>query len=267
MKAELVEEVVHTQLGFGDFSVQFFNSHEDEAEGIRAQVGARVQAMFDGYRQTTRQLVEDARTLLANFEDEQTQEIVRQAMLMVRNWVATNGHLRPAGSIEGSLMRQVEVAHPSTLHATTRRRGGWYNLDFSHHLSYGARLVVSAMLREKMKSFEEHCRTFLAAPENEPARPLLDQAQRAMARTHKKLAKRAQLHGEMWFHDEMEPDDPHWKKGVERWGKGEGYMLDVIRFNRHWFSEKPRANERLAAMAERKWQEALADIENMLDLE
>ena len=268
MKSEVVEEVVHAQLGFGDFSVQFFNAHEDEAGEVRAELGARVQAMFDSYRGTMSQLIEGARTLLENFEDEQAQEIVRQAMSMVRNWVATNRDLRVAGrKIEQSLMSEVNGAHPSTIHATMRRRGGWYNLDFGHHLAYGARLVVSATLRRKIASFEEHCRTFLAASENAPARPLLDQAQRTMARAYGKVVERAQLLGETWFHDELEPDDPHWRQCVGRWGKGQGYVSEVTEFNGAWFSGRPNANARLAAMAERDWQQAMAEVEEMLEQE
>ena len=268
MKGEVVEEVVHAQLGFDDFSVQFFNAHEDEARAVRGQLGARVQAMFDGYRETMSQLVEGARTLLENFEDEQAQEIVRQAMSMVGSWVANNRDLQFAGrKIEQSLVGQVNGAHPSTIHATMRRRGGWYNLDFSHHLAYGARLVVSAMLREKIASFEEHCGTFLTVPENEPARPLLDQAQRAMARAYGNVAQRAHLLGDTWFHDELEPDDPHWRQCVSRWGEGEGYVSEVTAFNRDWFSVHRNANARLAAMVEREWLGAMVAVEEMLEQE
>ena len=268
MKAEVVDEVVHAQLGFDDFSVQFFNAHEDEAGVVRAQLGARVQAMFDGDRETMCQLVEGARTLLENFEDEQAQEIVRQAMTMVGSWVANNRDLQFAGrKIERSLVGEVNGAHPSTIHATMRRRGGWYNLDFSHHLAYGARLVVSAMLRRKIASFEEHCGTFLTVLENEPARPLLDQAQRAMARAYGNVAQRAQLLGETWFHDELEPDDPHWRQCIRRWGMGEGYVSDVTASNRGWFSAHPDANERLAGMVEHEWRKAMAAVEEMLEQE
>ena len=221
LKGDVVEEVLHSRLGFGDFSVQFFNAHEDNPAEVREQLRTRVEAMFDGYRRTMSDLVQAGRTLVENFEDEQVQEIVRHAMVMVKSWVANN---RDSGGarreIEGSLMAELEIAHPSTIHATMRRRGGWYNLDYGHHLAYGARIVVSAMLRRKLDSFQEHCETFLTDPSNEPARSLLDQAQRAMARAYATVARRAQLVGETWYHEELEPKDPLWRKCVERWGKG-----------------------------------------------
>ena len=268
LKAEVVEEILHQQLGFGELSVQFFNSHEDAAEEVRAQLGARIEAMFDRYRRTMSELVEEAQTLLENFEDEQAQEIVRQGMLMVRSWMGNNRDAVFTGrEIEGSLMAQLNAAHPSTIHATVRRRGGWYNLDYGHHLAYGARLVVARMLRRKIQSFEEHCRTFLTAPENEPARPLLDQAQRAINRAYRTMGQGAQLLGDTWFHDELEPENSFWRKCIGRWSQGGGYRSDVANYNQDWFSEHPAVNERLKAMAEREWHKAMAVVEDMLELE
>lgn len=268
LKSGVVEEVVHAKKGFRDFSVQFFNAHEDEAGGIRAQLSDRVEAMFDGYRRTMSELVDDAQKLLENFEDEQAQEIVRQAMSMVRSWMANNRNAPVAGQqIEESLMDELNDAHPSTIHATMRRRGGWYNLDYGHHLAYGARLAVSAVLRQKVASFEEHCTTFLTDPENKPARTLLEQAQRTMAKAYQRVGRRAQLLGETWFHDELEPDDPLWSRCVRRWGKGGGYVSDVTDLNVGWFSGHPDANERLRMMVEREWQMAMDTVEEMLELE
>ena len=214
------------------------------------------------------ELVEDARALLENFEDEQAPEIVRQAMSMVRSWVVNNKDACVARrEIEASLMAQLKGAHPSTIHATMRRRGGWYNLDYGHHLPYGARPSVSGVLRQKIRSFEEHCETFLTEPGNEPGRPLLDQVQRAMGRAYGIVAKRAQLLGETWFHEELEPEDPLWRKCIGRWGGGQGYVADVAEFNGGWFSGHPKANERLRAMVEREWRKAMGVVEEMLEQE
>lgn len=266
LKAEVVEDVLHGRLGFKDFTVQFFNSHEDDPEEVRRRLAERVEAMFDGYRRTMSQLVDGAANLVANFADEQVQEILRGAMTMVRSWVANNAE---AGAvqrdIEGNLMTELEGAHPSTIHATMRRRGGWYNLDYAHHLAFGARMAVSSMLRRKVESFTEHCETFLTEPDNEPARSLLEQAQRATARALSEVAKRGQLLGETWFHEELAQDGPLWQRCVERYGQGEGYVADVSDMTGTWFSGHPGANEGLKAMVGREWRDAMAVVAEMLD--
>lgn len=265
LKGEVVEGVVHDQIGFRDFSVQFFNSHEDDADEVRRGLAGRIEAMFNGYRRTISDLVDGAGTLVENYEDEQIQEILRDAMKLVRSWVEINMKTGAVNrQIERNLMTALESTHPSTIHASMRRRGGWYNLDYSHHLAFGARLVVSSVLRQKIESFGEHCETFLKVPGNDPARSLLDQAQRAMAKAYSTVQQRAQLLGETWFHEELERDDPLWSRCVRRWGMGEGYVSAVAKVNDGWFSEHQAANERLRVMVEREWQQAMAVVLEML---
>ena len=50
LKTTLVEEIVHQSLGFRDFSVKFFNSHEDNPSDIRRDLNERIGLLFDGYR-------------------------------------------------------------------------------------------------------------------------------------------------------------------------------------------------------------------------
>ena len=61
LKTSVVEETVHQSLGFRKFTVRFFNSHEDDAVGLRRDLSERVHMMFDGYRKEVDELVEAAR--------------------------------------------------------------------------------------------------------------------------------------------------------------------------------------------------------------
>ena len=268
MKAEVVEEILHGNLGFKDFSVQFLNSHEDDAGEVRDQLRGRVEAMFEGYRRAVDELVQSARTVIDNFEDEQAQDILRQATSMIRSWVTQHGTTGAVQrEIERSLLVEIEESHPSTIHATMRRRGGWYNLDYGHHLAYGARIMVSSVLRHRVRSFEEHCETFLNEPEHEHARSLLNQAGRAMKRAYGVVAQRAQVLGDTWFHEELEADDPFWREGVDRWGRGQGYVPDVVNLNGKWFSDHHEVNDRVKAMVEREWSRAMDVVLEMLEQE
>ena len=266
LKTGVVEDTVHQSLGFRDFSVRFFNSHEDDPEDVRRDLSERVHLLFDGYRNAVGELADSAKELVENYEDEQAQEVIRQAAALVRSWIER--HMDPHSvecEAERSLLDEVEHAHPATIHATMRRQGGWHNLDYGHHLAYGSRLVVSSVLRTRVHYFGEICDTFLESEEHHHARPLLSQARRALGRASQAVSERAQLLGETWFHSGLERDDAFWVKGVLRWGGGTGYKGDLLNMNKSWFSEHGELNEELRTMIRREWKHAMEVVAGMLE--
>ena len=266
LKTGVVEDTVHQSLGFRDFSVRFFNSHEDDPKDVRRDLSERVHLVFDGYRNTVDELADSAKELVENYEDEQAQEVIRQAAVLVRSWIER--HMDPHSverEAERSLLDEVENAHPAIIHATMRRKGGWHNLDYGHHLAYGARLVVSSVLRTRVHYFGEICDTFLGSEEHHHARPLLSQARRALGRASQTVSERAQLLGETWFHSGLEREDAFWVKGVRRWGGGAGYKGDLLNMNKSWFSENGELNEELRTMIRREWKHAMEVMAGMLE--
>ena len=266
LKTVVVEETVHHSLGYRNFSVRFFNSHEDNAAEVRQELSDRIGKVFDAYRNTVDELVESAGGLIANYEDEQAQEIVRQAAVLIRSWIKRNkdlGSLKRAS--EQSLLNEVESVHPASIHATMRRRGGWYNLDYPHHLAYGARFVVSSVLQSRVGEFAVLCDTFLEAEQHRPAEPLLSQARRALEKASKTATERAQLLGETWFHDTLEEEEDFWADGMRRWGGGPGYVNDISTMNKSWFSQNGELNEKMKPMIKREWKRAMKVVESMLE--
>ena len=266
LKTGVVEDTVHQSLGFRDFSVRFFNSHEDDPEDVRRDLSERVHMVFDGYRNAVGELVDSAKGLVENYEDEQAQEVIRQAAVLVRSWIER--HMDPHSverEAERSLLDEVENAHPATIHATMRRKGGWHNLDYGHHLAYGARLVVSSVLRTRVQSFGDLCDTFLGPEEHHHARSLLSQARRTLERGSQAVSERAQLLGETWFHSGLEREDAFWVTGVRRWGGGAGYVEEMLNMNKSWFSGNGELNEEVRTMIRREWRRAMEVVAGMLE--
>lgn len=266
MQTILVEERVQQDLGFKDLSVEFFNSHEESPSNIRRALSERIDLLFDGYRNVVKDLVDSASELVENYQDEQVQEIVKLATVQIMSWI---GRYMDVNSVERkaehSLLDEVEAVHHATINATMRRRGGWQNLDYAHHLAYGARLVVSSVLWDRVRSFRDHCNTFLAHPEHDPARGLLSQVSRAIEKAFKDVAERTRLLGETWFHSSLEQDAGFWVRGMARWGGGPGYRRDISKMNRAWFSENGQLNEEVRAMIEREWKRAMRNVVGMLE--
>lgn len=266
MQTILVEERVQQDLGFKDLSVEFFNSHEDSPSNIRRALSERIDLLFDGYRNVVKDLVQSASELVENYQDEQVQEIVKLATVQVRSWI---GRYIDVNSVERkaeqSLLDQVEAVHHATINATMRRTGRWHNLDYAHHLAYGARLVVSSVLWGRVRSFRDHCNTFLVRPEHDPARGLLNQVSRAIEKAFRDVAEQTRLFGETWFDSSLKQDARFWVRGRVRWGGGSGYRRDIFKMNRDWFSENGQLNEEVRAMIEREWKRAMRNVVGMLE--
>lgn len=265
LKTGVVKDTVHQSLGFSDFSVRFFNSHEDDPVDVRRDLNERIRMVFDGYRSDVDELVASAGGLVANYQDEQAQEIVRQAAKLVKSWVDNNMDLNSVEQeAERSLLGAVKGAHPATIHATMRRKGGWYNLDYGHHLAYGARLVVSSVLRSRVRAFGDLCDTFLGPEEHHHAQAILKQARRVLERASQAATERARLLGETSFHNGLEAEKEFWGKGMRRWGGGAGYVEDILDMNRSWFSDNGELNEDVKTMVRREWTRATQEVLGML---
>ena len=266
LKTALVEEILHQSLGFTDFSVKFFNSHADNPSDSRQALRERIDRLFDGYRNAVNDLVHSARQLVENYQDEQVQEIVRQATEWVRSWIDRYMDVTSIErDAERSLLDMIADAHPATINATMRRNGLWYNLDYRHQLAYGARLVVSSALRGRVRSFRDHCDTFLERAEHDPARVLLSQVRRAIERASQDVAERARLRGETWFHQNMKEDGKFWSDGRDRWGRGVGYKSFMVDLNKDWFNKNGRLNESVRALIKREWSRAMETVVTMLE--
>ena len=265
LKTGIVEETVQ-QLGFRDFSVSFFNSHEDDPGDVRRELSRRIGMMFDGYRNSVNELVNSASGLVENYQDEQALEVIRQATLIVRSWIDQN--MSPSlgkRAVESSLLHEVQKSHPATIHATMRRNGGWPNLDYKHQLGYGARLVVSSVLRGRVQSFGHLCDAFLGVEGHHHAQALLDQTRRALGRAFQAVTERAQLLGETWFHHNLEEKEGFWGEGRRRWGAGAGYVEAILSMNRSWFSDHGGLNEEVKEMVSGEWEQAMQIVVGMLE--
>lgn len=267
LKAGVVEEIFQS-LGFRDFSVSIFNSHEDDPDDVRQELSKRIGMVYDGYRNAVNELVKSASGLAENYQDEQALEVIRQATRIVRSWIDKNMSLNSVKRVaESSLLDEVKRSYPATIHATMRRKGGWSNLDYGHQLGYGARLIVSSVLRGRVQSFGHLCDVFLGVEGHHHAQVLLDQTRRALGRAFQTVTERAQLLGETWFHHNLEEKEIFWVEGRRRWGAGAGYVNDILSMNRSWFSDNSGLNEEVKEMVSSEWKQAMQIVAGMLERE
>ena len=255
-------------LGLQNLAVGFFNAHQDDPMRLREFLTERISKSRQTIRAELHEITTNAQALLLNHEQEQTQEVLRHAAVMLHTWTTQHATLRPLkASIEDSLMTQLSKAYASTIRAAVRREGEWPNLNYSHHLGHGARLIADLTLGKTVEGFSELCRTMAANPEYAEAQDLIAQAERVLIRSYDEMLRKVQLMGQTSFRDELKVDAVFWNQCENEWGQGPGYRDRVTGRNSEWFKAEPRQTleNELRSLIEREWHAALTNLTSLLE--
>jgi hypothetical protein len=257
-------------LGLTDYAVGFFNAHQDDPAKIRDFLNDRIAKTRQVFRAKLHEITTNARTLILNHEQEQVQEVIRQAAAMLRSWAKQNATPRPLNAhVQESLMGQLVRAHVATIRATVRREGEWSNLSYSHHLGFGARRLAVLSLGKTVEGFSELCKTMAGNPDYEEAQDLINQAERILLAAYEELLRKVQIMGQTSFRDALKLDSALWLKCDAEWGRGPGYRDRVTGHNEEWFMAEPRQEleKELLALIEREWGAALDKLTSLFEPE
>ena len=134
----------------------------------------------------------------------------------------------------------------SSLRASVRRQGEWYNLDYSHQLGYGARAVAADAVGSKLDDFKAVATNLLQDPELEEAFGLVQQARRILESGTEVLFRKSQLLGRTSYTEYMKPHVKLWNSCAGEWRRGPGYRDRVSEHHREWFADD---SDRIRAQA------------------
>lgn len=271
LKGEQVEMALQP-LGLRDYSVCFFNAHQDDPSYLREFLIERITAVRQTFRVRLNEILINARALLLNYEQEQVQEVMRQSASMFVSWVNQNSGLRKPKTqahVQDSLMGEISKVYASTMRATIRREGEWTNLSYSYHLGYGARRVAVRLLGKTVEGFSELCKTMAGNPEYSEAADLISQAERVLLSSYEELLRKVQLMGQTSFRDELKLDAAFWIRCEKEWGLGAGYRDRVTDHHTDWFNAEQRQQleDELQKLIQREWTDALKKLKSLFDIE
>ncbi|MEO9230629.1 MAG: hypothetical protein ABI216_17025 [Devosia sp.] len=265
LKAEEVQLKLHP-LGLASLPVVFFNAAEDAPEVLRSFIASRIGVVRDAHRNALREIVNGANSLLANYEKEQTREIIRTAAHRLMTWLDKHADITTPATrrVHESLLSATGSAHWKTIYATVVRKGDWHNLDYAHELSHGARRIATQLIEPKLNAFRTIAQNVLDDDELAEAHDLATQTVRTLDDGFDALVRAVQLVGESVHADVLSEDMDFWREvsGVS----GSGYRDRINNYNRDWFEAKHggEAEARVLTLVTQKWRESIDSVRGLL---
>lgn len=250
--------------------VEFFNALEDDPELLSDFLLELVHGLRERHCKNLKEAIAGADDLVQNFAKEQVREIQQQAAKHLITWLKNNQKIGPFSKrLQDSLISAIGRAHASSLRASVRRQGEWYNLDYSHQLGYGARAMAVGAVGSNLEAFKAIATNLLQNLELEDAFGLVQQASRILESGTETLFVKSQLLGRTIHTRYMKPDAKLWNSCDEEWGRGPGYRNRVSRHHQGWFTDDKdnitAQAQALIDLIKKEWQEILERLTAILE--
>lgn len=268
LKREQVEMSLSSQnLPYAD--IGFFNAIEDDPKETVDFLLSLVEGVRSRHRSKLLEVIDGATVLVNNFAEAQVQEVYQLAARRMTVWLDNNREIGDlTARLESSLIAAINRAYASSVRASVRRQGDWYNLNYSYQLGYGAKVTAARSVDHKREDFKAITENLLQDEELEPAFGLVRQARRILEDGVDTLLLRSELLGKRIYIQHLEPDSAFWRLCDGRWGQGYGYRDDVAQYHRNWFSNSDRDFQAMVQeLVDREWRQILDRLAAILDPE
>ena len=249
--------------------IEFFNASEDDPQKTIAFLLDLVAGVRQQHRDKLAEVTRGATALISNFAAAELQAVNRQAARPLLRWLQSNRELpNVRGSLDATLIHAIKSVYPSTVRASIRRQGDWYNLNYSYQLGYSARVMAVRCVVPLRDKFKERADVIREDGELKPAFGLIDQAVRILQNGVETLLTQSELLGQTIYNQRLKPDSDFWQQCDGEWGQGPGYRDRVVQHHTVWLSDNGRDFPAMVqALIQREWQQILDRVESILDLE
>ena len=149
-------EATLRRIGVGELPITFFNATTDAPDGLKGCLVDRIEEIRSGYSRRIRSVCDAIDRMIENHEVEAAQaaqkEVRKRLEIFCDQHKALPDRKR---SLHVELVKAFRTLNARTVWATTRRRGGWYNLDVFFHLGRGGAADANLRSRSALLGLEE----------------------------------------------------------------------------------------------------------------
>jgi len=262
-------EATLRRIGVGDLPIAFFNATSDAPEELRERLIERVHGVRAGYSRRILSVCDAIDRLIENHEVKAAEAAQKEVRKRLRIFCGQHEDLPDRKrSLHMELVKAFRTLNARTVWATTRRRGGWYNLDVFFYLGRGGAADASLRSRSALHGLEELVRNMLGDDDFDSMYGFLRELQKNVEEWRRDFVERAREIGEESFRPDLVDDAEFWAGCEDRWGRGAGYRDDVADLVEEWFESTE--HERLHYSAERRirsaWNEHVIDpLKRLID--
>ena len=244
-------EATLRRIGVGELPITFFNATSDVPEKLRDCLVNRINDVRSGYSRRIQSVCDAIDGLIENHEVEAAQaaqKVVRKRLRIFCDQHKTLPERKRALHIE--LVKAFRTLNARTVWATTRRRGGWNNLDVFFHIGRGGAVDANLRSRSALHGLGELVSNMLGDDDFDSMQEFLHELHANVEEWRRNFVERARAVGEEAFRSDLVADGEFWAQCEDRWGQGAGYRDDVADMVEEWFESPIR--EHLHSSAERK---------------
>lgn len=255
-------------IGLENLAIGFYNANEDSAASAQEFLISRLHTARNSFRGRIENATKGAHALINNHGEERIRAVLRDAGDSLHTWILQNSSIPYARAhVQESLLAQIQVAYAATVQATIRRKGDWPQLDYSHHIGYGAKRLAVLTLDKSVDTFIGLCKVMAGTSRYAEAIDLISQAERVLTASYSELLRKVQLMGQASFDAALEADSVFWQDCLGEWGRGSGYKDRVAEHNQEWFGDEARRTleEELKSLIECEWKNALQNVADLLE--
>ena len=262
-------EATLRRIGVGELPITFFNATMDAPDGLRGCLARRIEDIRSGHARRIRSVCDAIDRMIENQEVEAAQAAQNAVRRRLRIFCGQHKDLpMQKRTLHAQLIKGFRTLNAQTVWATTRRRGGWCDLDVFFYLGRGGAVDANLRSRPALDGLKVLVSNMLGDDDFDSMHKFLHELLENVEEWRRNFMEGARAIGEEAFRSDLADDAKFWAKCEDRYGRGAGYRNDVAALVEEWFESPER--EQQHSSAERKirssWREhVIKPLRHLID--
>ncbi len=246
--------------------IYFYNAFEDDSTTTIVQLKKQIGDFRENYADKINELALTMAYAMDNSEEVAYLQAIDQITKKLSFFLKGNSKLPPRiGDILSEVDRVFYSAHPSTLWASTRRRGIYGNLNICYVISNSATSDANKRFDKWLNIFQGEINTLKADESLVVAEKYINDIE-TFTKNMKSKFLEAVINCGTEVYCENITSANMWYDCSSEWGRGPGFKVRVLNHIKKWFNEHTNLQNELDELIESFWNElVITSISNMIE--